>query len=300
MRFIAEISCSHMGDLAELETLINQAKIAGATDVKMQFWLHAEKMVHPMDSSISQKWGRVYDLYEKIRTPIEFICKGQRIAKNLGLSFGVSVYDVDSFQYLTAVLPDQPDFYKISGYESGLKHFVNYVVDRSPSEVVISFRSLSDRMKYAFSKDVITLLATSYNQELPNLNDETFSHFRGISDHTNTPYFSQYCASVGARVFEAHIYNRIDSPDRSFSMKVNEFENYIHNIKIVGMHYRPPVNFEIRQQLIALGEIEAGELLILGVNCDYRRTSQEAEFLDFESGMTTAVAHEPGEVIKLW
>lgn len=100
MRLIAELSNAHNGDLARALRLLDAAKAAGATDAKIQAYTAAELVALRGDGPAPEPWGSegwtMRSLYERARTPLEWVPTLFGHARSIGLPLFASVFGPES------------------------------------------------------------------------------------------------------------------------------------------------------------------------------------------------------------
>ena len=116
---IAEISANHCGDFILAKKLITCAKINGADAVKLQTFtadtmtLKSNKTFFKIKSGL-WKGYRLWDLYNKARTPLEWHPKLFKYAKSIGIKIFSTPFDVTAVDFLEKL---NCPIYKVASFE---------------------------------------------------------------------------------------------------------------------------------------------------------------------------------------
>ena len=119
---IAELSANHNGSLKKFLKMITVAKKIGVSAVKIQTYTAEDMTVNSKKGSffISEKnnlWKgqKLYDLYKKGSTPLEWHKKLFDHAKNIGITIFSTPFSVKAVDFLEKF---KPKLYKISSFEN--------------------------------------------------------------------------------------------------------------------------------------------------------------------------------------
>jgi N-acetylneuraminate synthase len=99
VKFIADISSNHCGDLKLAKDLIYAAKEAGADYAKFQYWdtekfISKERFEH-LKLGHQKNWSSVFDLYKKYQIPDWWIPELYEECQKVGIEFLLSCYDIE-------------------------------------------------------------------------------------------------------------------------------------------------------------------------------------------------------------
>ncbi|WP_337881100.1 pseudaminic acid synthase [Rheinheimera sp.] len=250
---IAELSANHNNDLERAKATIHAMAAAGADAVKVQTY-KPESLCMDIDNAYFGKrpaglWkGRtLWDLYKEGSLPYEWHAELQQVAKDAGLLFFSSPFDLDAVDFLEQLAVP---FYKIASFEINHIPLIDKVA-RTGKPVIIS-TGVADEADIqlalatcyqAGNRQVALLKCTSqYPAQIADANLKTipamlqrFSVPVGVSDHTAGALVPGVAVSLGARIVEKHFtLNRADGgPDSAFSMEPDEFKQMVEQVRQV-------------------------------------------------------------------
>lgn len=247
---VAEISANHNGSLDIAVETIRAAKRAGADAVKFQTFKPETITLksNAKDFLISGTiWdgNYLFDLYGQAHTPWDWHGKLFQVAKEEGLIFFSSPFDLTAVDFLESF---NVPAYKIASLEITDIPLIEYVASKM-KPVILSTgvatkedieRALAACYKYGNNKIVLLKCTTSYPAPIEEANlimvkdiSQQFNVFSGLSDHTlgNTAPIVSIC--FGAKIVEKHfiIDRSIGGPDASFSMNEAEFTQLVKAIR---------------------------------------------------------------------
>lgn len=250
---IAEMSGNHNMDFERAVKIIEAAKESGADAVKIQTYT-ADTMTLDCDDPCFQiTQGTLWDgitlhkLYEKAYTPWEWQPELQKVAKDVGIDFFSTPFDLTSAEFLHNM--DVPA-YKIASFEITdiplIKRCASYgkpmIISTGialPEDIELALETC----KSAGNEDVIMLKCCSaYPTPYENINLNTmldigkkYDCIVGLSDHTMGTVVSEASVAMGGKVIEKHLtLSRADGGvDSAFSMEPWEFKNMIDNVRII-------------------------------------------------------------------
>ena len=247
---IAELSGNHSGSLKKALRLIKSAKKAGVDAIKIQTYTPDDLTLdeNKKDFIINNKqspWHnkKLYNLYKKAHTPLDWHKKIFSYAKELKLICFTSVFSEKRIKFLEKI---GCPAYKIASFENNHYPLIKAVL-KTNKPVIIStgMMSLKEINKLAiflkkYRKRNIALLkcTSSYPSSLEESNVNTISHLRkkyknfeiGLSDHTLGLAASCAAVSLGASIIEKHfVLNKKDKTvDSSFSITPEEMKKLVN------------------------------------------------------------------------
>ena len=243
-KLIAEISGNHLGSIDNCLSLIEAAKRAGASSVKIQTY-KPETMTLPLRTpsfSITDEhklWGgrSLFDLYKEAQTPWEWHKELFDFAKHIGIQIFSTPFDntaVDLLEDLNTPL------YKIASLESGDISLIRYIA-KTQKPIIAStgastLNEIDDLVEAVLSegnRNLTLLLCTSaYPTPIDQVHlmrmdllKERYDLPIGLSDHTLGNTASLAAVAKGASVIERHLIidRRLGGPDSAFSLEPDEF-----------------------------------------------------------------------------
>lgn len=250
---IAEMSANHLMDFNRAVDIIKAAKEAGADAIKLQTYTPDTITLDCDDDCFQITQGTIWDgttlhkLYESAYTPWEWQPKLQKVAKELGLVFFSSPFDLSSVDFLEAM---NVPAYKVASFEINDIPLIRKIA-RTGKPIMMStgVAYLEDielairTCKEEKNDNVILLKCTSaypapYEdinlKTIPSMKD-TFECIVGLSDHTMGCGVSDAAVAVGAKIIEKHLtLSRLDGgADAAFSMEPDEFKQMVNNIRMI-------------------------------------------------------------------
>ncbi len=284
---IAELSANHNNDLElALKTIDSVAK-TGADAIKVQTYT-ANSLALDVDNEFfgPKKEGlwkgiRPYDLYKEAALPYEWHRPLQDRAKELGLVFFSSPFDLEAVDFLESL---EVPLYKIASFEITDIPLIKYTASKGKPMIISTGVADEDDIQLAVATcrevgntDVTLLKCTSqYPATLGDANLVTIPDLKekydvkvGVSDHTIGDVVATTAVALGAKVIEKHyILDRsLGGPDSSFSMEPEEFKALVDRVRDVEKTLGR-VNYEItdndrykRRSLFATQNIAEGEML---------------------------------------
>lgn len=240
---VAELSANHRGSLNKALELVRLAAENGADAVKVQTFTADGLTINTDKSEFfirdeSSPWvgKRLWDLYKEAETPSEWHRPIAAAARDYGLAFISSAFDLDSIDFLEGI---GADAIKISSFE-----FVHHPLIRKAaltetplllSTGMASFEEINEVLAILSScgKENFVLLrcvsaypATELDANLASLIDlqARFGCLVGFSDHCLAPYSAFTAIALGACVVEKHFTDNREAGglDASFSIEPTE------------------------------------------------------------------------------
>ena len=280
---IAEIGNNHEGSYTLAEEMIGLAVEAGADAVKFQTII-PEKLV-----SIQQK-TRIKQL-KKFQLSYDEFTKLSKVAKNEGVIFLSTPFDIDSALFLNELVPA----YKIASGDNDFYPLIEVIAEiGKPIIMSTGLMNLDELEKSVLfikniwqknhNKEELALLhcVSTYPTPLENANLlainelEQIADIVGYSDHTSGIEAAVLSIAFGARIIEKHFTidnNYSDFHDHQLSLNPTEFKKMVVQIRIVeqmlGSGKKVPTDLElkskqnIRRSIVANHNLSAGHKIIL-------------------------------------
>lgn len=247
---IAEISCNHKQKLSKVFKMIDAAKIAGASAVKLQTFtpdsmtLNLDKKDFVIEEGLWKK-RKLYNLYEEAHLPYDYHKPIFDYAKKKKITCLTSIFDIEGLNFLDKKF-DLPA-YKISSFENNYFELIEKVIKKNKpiilstgaTEISEIQEILSFFKKKKFNKLVILKCVSSYPTNLKDCNLSQISKLKkifgclvGFSDHTQGIIASLSAIAQGALVIEKHFnYPEEKTLDSKFSIGLNELKNICYQGK---------------------------------------------------------------------
>lgn len=241
---IAEISCNHEGSIDSAFAHIREAKLAGASAVKIQAYTPEEMTVdshHPSLTCNVKPWAGVHlrDLYNKTQTPLDWIPGLFNYAKEIGIPIFSSVFGLKSLEALERV---GCQTYKIASFEITDLELIKAVASTKKRMIIstgcASHPEIEEALNYSVPNTVLMHCISKYPtehqvSELLRIKDliRINGYPIGFSDHT-TDYKSAIMAyAMGVSIFEKHMSLSHTSEDAKFSTNKYTFKMYIDALR---------------------------------------------------------------------
>ena len=246
---IAELSGNHKGSLVRALKIIDKAKEAGASAIKLQTFDLNEMTINfrSKDFIINDKsspWYKknLYQLYKKAQTPRSWHKKIFKYSKKIGIICFSSVFDLKSLAFLEKL---NAPAYKIASFENNHFPLIEKVAATKKPVIISTGMARIDEIKEIVkifklknNNNFALLKCTSSYPTNPKESNiiaiETLNKkFRcevGLSDHTEGIGASVASIAVGASIIEKHIVLKKNdgSVDESFSLSPLEFKNLVN------------------------------------------------------------------------
>ena len=258
---IAEIGINHMGDVNKAKKLIEQAAGYGVDAVKFQ--------TYNTDKRVSKK-DKLYNILKKCELDKESHLKLQEVAKENGIDFISTPFDIESLELLQSM--DVP-LIKVSSFDVTNTKFLRKIA-KTGIPVIMSTGMCSakeiERAYKIFKRERVMYYLLHCVSAYPVLHLEylNLSAIRnlktifkcpvGYSDHSKNKDIPAYAVLAGAEVIEVHFSDRPDVPDGKVSLIGDELEYVVQSIREV-------------ESILGMGEIELMDIEADTVN--YRRFS---------------------------
>lgn len=276
---IAEIGNNHEGSYALAEEMIGLAAAAGAGAVKFQTF----KTEYYVSQKDKDRFNRLKS-FELSHAEFE---KLSWVAKQEGLLFIATPFDLDSAEYLNSIV----DAYKISSGDNNFYPLIEKVAKKE--KPIIMSTGLADidqikksqlfiykiRQENALKQDLAVLHCVSSYPVLPeHANLKAIKTLRneldctiGYSDHTTGIDASLIAVALGARIIEKHFTidkNYSDFRDHQLSADPEEFRQLVNKVKTASMMMgtgnkilqEPEISIEdqIRRSIVAKHDLQKG------------------------------------------
>lgn len=241
---IAELSANHNHDINRAFQLMEAAKLAGASAIKLQTYT-ADTLTLNHDSEDFMinhgLWAgyKLYDLYHEAHTPWEWHAALFAKGKELGITVFSTPFDESAVDFLEKF--DVP-MYKIGSFELVHLPLIKYVAKLGKpiimSTGMATLKEITEAVEVAQTngcKDLSLLHCVSaYPAKIEECNLATmvdlkkqFPNIRiGLSDHTLGVTVAIAAVALGAEVIEKHVtLSRADGGvDSAFSLEPHELE----------------------------------------------------------------------------
>lgn len=236
-RFVVELSNNHNGSLPRAHRLIDAAKATGAEFVKFQAYTPDELVALRGDGPAPEPWGSqgytMRSLYERARTPLEWLPELFAHARDIGLVPFSSVFGKESLAALEAV--DCPA-YKIARLDNADEPLAEAIADTG--RLIIVSADHSDSVAIVAANQVLLYCPPGYpvapqDVRLPS----AFSARRyvGLSSHCLDPYLPIAAVARGCKLIEMHMM-LADEPselESNVSLTEHQFGQMIADVRRV-------------------------------------------------------------------
>lgn len=285
---IAEMSANHNGDINAAFKIIEEAKKAGASAVKMQTYTPDTITLNSDAPDFQIKGGlwdgkSLYELYEWAHTPWKWHKPLFDYAAKLDIPIFSSPFDstaVDLLEDLNAPA------YKIASFEAVDLPLIRYVAQTGKPMIISTGMADVDEIEEAIQAardggcQQLAILhcvsgypAPAKDYNLATMTDmiERFGLVVGLSDHTLENTTALASVALGAAIIEKHftLDRNGGGPDDSFSLEPTELTLLCDHAKIAwqslgsvnyGRKSSERDNVRFRRSLYAVRDIAAGEV----------------------------------------
>jgi pseudaminic acid synthase len=255
-KLIAEISGNHLGSIDMCISLIEAAKLAGASAVKIQTY-RPETMTLPLLTSnflISENhklWGgrSLFELYEEAQTPWAWHKKLFDFARKIGIQIFSTPFDKSAVDLLEEL---NTPLYKIASLESGDIPLIRYIaktqkpiIASTGASTINEIDELVEAILSEGNTNLTLLLCTSaYPTPIDQVHlmrmdllRERYNLPVGLSDHTLGNTASLAAVAKGASVIERHFIldRQQGGPDSAFSLEPMELTELAAGIEEIEL-----------------------------------------------------------------
>ena len=249
--FIAEISANHCGNFILAKKLIKCAHANGADAVKLQTYTADTMTIKSNKKYFKIKEGlwkgyRLWDLYNKAHTPLQWHKELFTYGKSLGIKVFSTPFDDTAVNFLEKL---NCPIYKISSFEMTDLNLVKKVSQTKKPIIISTGMANLNEIETTFktarrngAKDITLLYCVSnYPSSINdfNLNNikilkDKFKCKVGISDHSKDNRVAIASIASGAEVIEKHIAldNQKKGFDIDFSLKGKEIKKLRDDIDV--------------------------------------------------------------------
>jgi len=235
---VAELSCSHGGDLDAAMALIEAAAAAGADAVKFQLWLDPAEMASEQATAEGGPWDgeNLRELYAEAQTPLEWFPAMIGHAGDLGLEWFCTPF---SFNAVNALEAFGCPAYKIASFELPWHDLITRAAGTGKPVILstgmATLAEISNAVRYAPTAALLHCVS-SYPAPLESMNlgriarlASTFPNVVGLSSHATieggaSPSAEVMAVALGAMIIEKHIgLEDVETPDSGFALPPAEF-----------------------------------------------------------------------------
>lgn len=283
---IAEMSANHGGSLENALKIVREVAKAGADCLKIQTYT-ADSITIDCDNDLFKIKGglwdgyKLYDLYQKARTPYEWQPIIKEECEKCGIDFLSTPFDKDGVDFLQNI---GVEAYKIASFEFVDIPLIEYTASKGKlmimSTGMASLEEIQEAidacMRVGNNQIVLLKCCSEYpapwaDMHLGNIPDmkKRFNLPIGLSDHSAGSLGAVVGVSLGAAVIEKHVMlEGVESEDSKFSMTVEDFAKMVKDVKNAKLIARGPI-YELsekekastvfRRSLFAVKDIKEGE-----------------------------------------
>jgi len=305
--FIAEISANHCGKISLAKKLMKLAKNSNASAVKLQTFktdlmtLNSNNKYFKIKSGLWKNY-KLWDLYNKAKTPFEWHKELFQYGKKIGIKVFSSVFDEVSLNLLEKL---NCPIYKISSFELTDLYLIKKVASTRKPIIISTGTGSLDEIEEAYecakkngAREVILLYCVSnYPSKANDFNLNNIKEMKkkfnckvGFSDHSTDETITLSAVAAGAQIIEKHIAleNQKSGLDIQFALKGKKIKDLINKInftyKILGndkFERKKSENFskKFRRSLFAINNIDKGDFFTkenlgrirpgYGISCKY-------------------------------
>ncbi len=273
---IAEMSANHNGKLETAIQIIEQAKSAGASAIKLQTY-KPDTITLPCDREDFRIHGglwdgrTLYDLYEEAHMPWEWHKPLFDYAKQLGITIFSSPFDKTAIDLLEDL---NAPAYKIASFEAIDLPLIRYAASTGKPMIISTGMADAEEIQEAIDaahsggcKELAILHCVSgYPAPAEDYNLHTLTNMiqryglvTGLSDHTLDNTTAIVSVALGAAIIEKHftLDRNGGGPDDSFSLEPKDLKALCEGAKTAWL---------------ALGKVDYGQKSSEQANVKFRRS----------------------------
>jgi N,N'-diacetyllegionaminate synthase len=275
---IAEVGSNFDKNLDKARKLIDVANEAGANAVKFQ--LFSADVLYPNRDGL-------YDIFKSIELDAEWVPMLDKHAREQGLHFMASAFDMGSVDVLEAV---KTPAHKVASSETTNLGFLHklastgkpMIISTGMCDMVDVIEAVNACLGAGNSQVVLLQCGAMYPlpNELVNLRviQSLARYFNcpvGFSDHTLGQVAAITAVGLGAKVFEKHytLDRRGPGPDHFYALEPAELKSYISSIR----EAHEALGSGVKQMLAKERELGRREGLYLARNMDKGETITSAD-----------------------
>jgi N-acetylneuraminate synthase len=286
---IAELSANHNGSIETALNLINQARIAGASAVKLQTY-KPDTITLDVDSEEFRIQGglwdgrTLYELYAEAHTPWDWHKVLFDYANDIGITIFTSPFDTTAIDLLENL---NAPAYKIASFEAIDLPLIRYAASTGKPMIISTGMAdeeeISEAIDAAQSSGCTDLAilhcvsgypAPPEDYNLATISDmiEKYGLVTGLSDHTLDNTTAIASVALGASIIEKHFTLDRDGggPDDSFSLEPAEMSALCKDTQTAwsalgrvdyGRKSSEQGNVQFRRSLYFVKDMKAGEVI---------------------------------------
>lgn len=286
---IAEMSANHGGSLAKAKEIIYAAKEAGADCIKLQTYTPDTLTIDCRRKEFCITHGSwsgrtLYQLYQQAFTPWEWQAELKETAKEVGLDFFSTPFDVSAVDFLEEI---DVACYKVASFELVDLPLIHYIASKGKpiilstglaalAEIDEAVRTVRDTGNRQLA---LLRCASAYPAVADGMNLYTMQNMQqvfgvpvGLSDHSKGSVGAVAAVALGACIIEKHfcLNQRDNTEDSFFSMTPKEFSQMVEDVRqaqqaLGTVSYGPTKqeqeNLKFRRSLFCVEDIKKGEVL---------------------------------------
>ena len=249
---IAEAGVNHNGSLKIAKKLVNAAKKCGADYIKFQTFnpksmTTPQSNIAPYQKKIKLGETKQIRMLQKLSLSNDDFSKLYLHCKKKKIKFLSSPFDLESIKFLKDKI--KMDYYKIPSGEITNYPYLKYLGKLNKkillstgmaelSEINFAIKTL---IKNGTKRNNITVLhcISDYPTKIENVNLNFINTLKkisknvGFSDHTLGTQSAVLAVALKVNIIEKHftLNKKMKGPDHSMSLNVNEFKNFVKNIR---------------------------------------------------------------------
>ncbi|WP_406667109.1 pseudaminic acid synthase [Gallaecimonas sp. GXIMD1310] len=286
---IAELSANHNGNIETAFKLIRQAKLAGASAIKIQSYTPDTITLNSNNPDFLINDGlwagtTLYELYQKAHTPWDWHKPLFEEARSLGITMFSSPFDNTAVDMLEDI---NAPAYKIASFEAVDLPLIRYVASTGKPMIISTGMADADEIQEAIEaareggcRELAILHcvsgypAPSQDYNLRTIVDmqERFGLVTGLSDHTLDNTTAIASVALGAAIIEKHftLDRNGGGPDDSFSLEPADMQALCRDSQTVwealgridyGRKSSEQGNVKFRRSLYFVKDLEAGDII---------------------------------------
>ena len=290
---VAELSGNHGGIKKNIFKAIDIISKSGADAIKIQSYepdtitMNSKNKYFYIDDNSIWRGKYLYDLYKKAFTPFSWHKDIFDYARKKNIIIFSSPFDRSSVDLLEKL---NCPCYKIASPEIVDLDLIDYVSRKkkpmifstgiaNENDIFLAIKQClkNKNNKLAFLNCISSYPANDTEINLKNMNElRRITELIGFSDHSKDDLASVAAVAMGAKIIERHfkINDKIDSPDKEFSLLGKDFKNFVYKIRRVEKMLGSPNPDKkkilkkklktITRSLFYTQDVKKGQVLIAG------------------------------------